>query len=274
MDGGGMSGHNSVGRVSLNCGVVDVRGLNNLWDWDSTWDSNLIRLGDMGDLDNLTGNGTWDSNWDINIVLLDIDLWDNVGELGGDSGVSSDGSKDSLLDNGVSGSRASWDGCRGDGSIRCWGSRDDWSGKGNGVHKVLGRSGNIRMGSLGDGFVSSNGISMTSNNLLDSNLDGSLSNQSIFNTVLNYWGTSSIRSMSLSNHCRSGCNWSSDKATSISQTSMSSISQTSMSNKTSMSVVSGGSTVGTGHKGKSNTKSVHVSAALFRSNSQHIPAYP
>ena len=152
MDGGGMSGHNSVGRVSLNCGVVDVRGLNDLldgvnlvgsWDWDSTWDSNLIRLGDMGDLDDLTGNGTWDSNWDINIVLLDIDLWDNVGILGGDSGVSSDGSKDSLLDNGVSGSRASWDRCRGDGSIRCWGSRDDWSGKGNGVNKVLGRSGNI-----------------------------------------------------------------------------------------------------------------------------------
>merc|ERR1711892_422153 len=154
MDGGGMSGHNSAGRVSLNWGVVDVRGLNDLldgvnlvgsWDWDSTWDSSLIRLGDMGDLDDLTGNGTWNSNWGINIVLLDIDLWDNVGELRGDSGVSSDGSKDSLLDNGVSGSRASWDRCR------------------------------------GDGFVSSNGISMSSNNLLDSNLDGSLSNQSVFN---------------------------------------------------------------------------------------------
>merc|ERR1712086_637268 len=109
--------------------------------------------------------------------------------------------------------------------------------------------------------------SMSSNNLLDSNLDGSLSNKSVFNTVLNYWGSSSIRSVSLSNHCGSGCNWGSNKATSISQTGMSSISQTSMSNETSMSVVSGGSTVGTGHKGKSNTKSVHVSAALFRSNS-------
>merc|ERR1712106_454238 len=203
----------------------------------------------MGDLDDLTGNGTWDSNWDINIVLLDIDLWDNVGELRGDSGVSSDGSKDSLLDNSVSG------------------SRDDWSGKGNGVNKVLGWSGNIRMGRLGDGFLSSNGISMSSNNLLDSNLDSSLSTKSVFNTVLNYWGSSSIRSVSLSNHCGSGCNWGSDKATSISQTGMSSISQTSMSNETSMSVVSGGSTVGTGHKGKSNTKSVHVSAPMFRSNS-------
>merc|ERR1712086_858411 len=247
-----MSGHNSVGRVSLNCGVVDVRGLNDLldgvnlvgsWDWDSTWDSNLIRLGDMGDLDDLTGNGTWDSNWDINIVLLDIDLWDNVGVLGGDSGVGSDWGRNLGLDNGVSGGGTSWDRCRGDGSIRCWGSRDDWSGKGNGVNKVLGRSGNIRMGSLGDGFLSSNGISMSSNNLLDSNLDGSLSNKSVFNTVLNYWGSSSIRSVSLSNHCGSGCNWGSDKATSISQTGMSSISQTSMSNETSMSVVSGGSTV-------------------------------
>merc|ERR1711892_1426714 len=98
------------------------------------------------------------------------------------------------------------------------------------------------MGRLGDGFVSSNGISMSSNNLLDSNLDGSLSNQ-----------------------CGSGCNWCSNKATSISQTSMSY--KTGMSNETSMSIVSGGSPVGTGHKGKSNTKSVHVSAALFRSNS-------
>merc|ERR1712106_1180298 len=105
----------------------------------------------MGDLDDLTGNGTWDSNWDINIVLLDIDLWDNVGELRGDSGVGSDGSKDSLLDNGVSGGGASWDRCRGDGSIRCWGGRDDWSGKGNGVDKVLDRSSDIRSGRLGDG---------------------------------------------------------------------------------------------------------------------------
>merc|ERR1711892_982055 len=160
VDGGGMSGHNSVGRVSLNCGVVDVRGLNDLldgvnlvgsWDWNSTWDSNLIRLGDMGDLDDLTGNGTWDSNRDINIVLLAIDLWDNVGELGSGSGVSSDWGSNLGLDTGVSRGGASWDRGRGDGSIRCWGSMDDWSGKGNSVDKVLDRSSDIRSGRLGDG---------------------------------------------------------------------------------------------------------------------------
>merc|ERR1711981_399225 len=56
----------------------------------------------MGDLDDLTGNSTWDSNGDINVVVLDIDLWNNVGDLRGDSGVGSDGSSDLLLNNSVS----------------------------------------------------------------------------------------------------------------------------------------------------------------------------
>ena len=46
----------------------------------------------------------WDGDGDINIVVLDIDLWYNVG----DSGVGSEGSSDLLLDNGVSRSRDSW----------------------------------------------------------------------------------------------------------------------------------------------------------------------
>merc|ERR1719317_1275174 len=124
VDWGGVSGHDSLAGVSLICGVVDVGSLNNLldgvdlvgsWDMDGTWDGNIIRLGNMGDLDDLTGNGTWDSNRDINVVFLDIDLWDNVGDLRGDSGVGSHGSSNLGLDNGVSGSRASWDGCWGDG---------------------------------------------------------------------------------------------------------------------------------------------------------------
>merc|ERR1711983_303279 len=167
-----MSSHNSLAGVGLNCGVVDVGSLNDFldgvnlvgsWDWDGTWDGNLIRLGNMGDLDDLTGNGTWDSNRDINVVVLDIDLWDNVGDLRGDSGVGSDGSSDLGLDNGVSGSRSSWDRGRGDGSRRCWGSRDSWGSNGSGLNNVLRSSGNIRMGRLGDGLLSSDGISMSSN---------------------------------------------------------------------------------------------------------------
>merc|ERR1719430_2202012 len=122
----------------------------------------------MGDLDNLTGNGTWDGNGDIDIVFLDIDLWDNVGDLRGDSGVGSDGSSDLGLDNSVS---RSWDRGRWDGSIGCWGSRDGWRGKSNSLNEVLGFSSNIGVGRLGDGLLSSNGVSMSSNNLLDSGLN-------------------------------------------------------------------------------------------------------
>ena len=89
-----MSSHNPLAGVGLDCGVVDMRTLNNFldgmilegsWDWDSMWD----------------GDG------DINFVVLDIDLWDNVGDLRGDSGVGSDGSSDLLLDNSVSRDRFS-----------------------------------------------------------------------------------------------------------------------------------------------------------------------
>merc|ERR1719431_1575450 len=101
MDGGSVSSHDSLAGVSLDGGVVDVGSLNDFldgvnlvgsWDMDGTRDGNLIRLGNVGDLDDLTGNGTWDSNGDIDIVVLDVDLWDNVGDLRGESGVGSDGS--------------------------------------------------------------------------------------------------------------------------------------------------------------------------------------
>merc|ERR1712038_1386968 len=110
VDWGGMSSHNSLGGVGLICGMVDMRGLNDLldgvdlvgsWDRDSTGNGDLVWLGNMVDLDNLTGNGTWDSNRDINVVLLYVQLWDNVGDLRSDPGVGSDGSSDLGLNNGV-----------------------------------------------------------------------------------------------------------------------------------------------------------------------------
>merc|ERR1712134_196189 len=234
VDWGGVSSYDSLAGVSLICGVVDVGSLNNLldgvnlvgsWDMDGTWDGNLIRLGNVGDLDDLTGNGTWDSNGNINVVVLDIDLRDNVGDLRGDSGVGSYGSSDLGLD--------------------------------NGLNEVLGLSSNVRMGRLGDGLLSSNGVSMSSNNLLDSGLDGPLSDNSVPNTVLNYWGSSSIAVVSLTNNSRGAGNWSSNKSSTGIADSVSSIAQTSVC----------WGTISTSHKGNSNTKSVHVSAALFRSNS-------
>merc|ERR1719376_426563 len=122
---------------------------------------------------------------------------------------------------------------------------DGWRGKSNSLNEVLGFSSNIGMGRLGDGLLSSNGVSMSSNNLLDSGLDSPLSDNSVLNTVLNYWGSSSIAVVGLS-------------STSIAH-----------STNYTMSIVSlrHGSPIGTGHEGTSNHKSVHVCTALFRRDS-------
>merc|ERR1711872_29754 len=250
VDWGSVSSHNSLAGVGLDCGVVDVGSLNDFldgvnlvgsWDWDGTWDGNLIRLSDMRDLDDLTGNSTWDSNRDINVVFLDIDLWDNVGDLRGDSGVGSDGSSDLGLDNSVSR------------------SRDGWGSNRSGLNNVLGSSGNVRSSRLGDGLLSSNGVLMSSNNLLYSGLNSPVSNDSIFNAVLNHWGSSSIAMVGLSNNSWGTGNWSSNKSsTSIADSTDNTMSIVSLRHR---------SPIGTGHEGTSDHKSVHVSAALFRRDS-------
>ena len=146
MDWISVSSHNRLAGVGLDCGMVDMRTLNNFldgvilvgsWDWDSTWD----------------GDG------DINVVVLDIDWWDNVGDLRGDSGVGSDGSSDLLLDNSVRRNRFTWVRDRGNGSIRCWRSRDSMGSNRSGLNNVLRSFGNKSMGRLGDGILSSKGIS-------------------------------------------------------------------------------------------------------------------
>merc|ERR1719266_2354591 len=109
-------------------------------------------------------------------------------------------------------------------------------GKSNSLNEALGCSSNIGVGRLGDGLLSSN-------NLLDSGLDSPLSNNSVLNTVLNYWGSSSIAVVGLSNNSWGAGNWSSNKP------SVSGIAKTNMC----------WCTISTSHKGNSNTKSVHVS---------------
>merc|ERR1719410_2053908 len=256
VDWGGMSSHNSLGGVSLNCGVVNMRGLNDLldgvdlvgsWDRDSTGNGDLVWLGNMVDLDNLTGNGTWDSNRDINVVLLYVQLWDNVGDLRSDPGVGSDGSSDLGLDYGVNWSRTSWDRGRRNGSIWCWGSRDDWGWESLGLNEVLGSSGNIGGSGLRDGFLSGNNVVVASNNLLDSGLNSPVSNNSIFNMVLNYCRSSSIRMMSLSNNSWGMGNWCTNNGS------------TSITDSTDNTVGGCRATVGKSHKCNSNTKSVHDS---------------
>merc|ERR1719342_396805 len=228
VDWGGMSSHNSLGGVGLICGMVDMRGLNDL-------------------LDGVDLVGSRDR--DINVVLLYVQLWDNVGDLRSDSGVGSDGSSNLGLNNGVSGSRSSWDRGRRNGSIWCWGSRDDWGWESLGLNEVLGSSGNIRGSGLRDGLLSGNNVVVASNNLLDSGLNGPVSNNSVFNMVLNYCRSSSIRVMSLSNNSWGMGNWCTNNSTSTGITDSSNNAGISLGH---------GSTIGTSHESTSDHKSVHV----------------
>merc|ERR1719209_2021492 len=70
-------------------------------------------------------NRDGDMDGHVNVVVLDLNLGDDVGLLRGDPGVGPHGSKDLLLDNSVSGGRASRDRCRGDGSHVGGSVRDD-----------------------------------------------------------------------------------------------------------------------------------------------------
>merc|ERR1712117_286016 len=239
----GMSTHNSLGGVGLNCGMVHVWGLNNLldwvnlvwgWDWDSSWDSDLVWLGNMlGNLD-LTGNSSWHSNWDINVVLVDLDLWDDVGHLGGDSGVRSDWGLDHLLCDSVSWGRSSWNWSWWDGGIGCWGSWDSWGGQGSGLNKVLWSASSIGDSWLGDMLLSGNNILVSRNSTGVSGLDSSLSNNTVFHSVLNNSWSSSIAVVSLSYSNWGMCHWSTDHL------AMASISRTNNV---------GGSSRHTGHEG-------------------------
>ena len=207
------------------------------WDWDSSWDSDLVWLGNMlGNLD-LTGNSSWHSNWDINVVLVDLDLWDDVGHLGGDSGVRSDWGLDHLLCDSVSWGRSSWNWCWWDGSIGCWGSWDSWGGQGSGLNKVLWSSSSIGDSWLGDVLLSGNNILVSSYNTGVSGLDSSLSNNTVFHSVLNNSWSSSIAVVSLSYSNWGMCHWSTDHL------AMTSISQTNNV---------GGSSRHTGHEGTGN----------------------
>merc|ERR1719208_92648 len=121
-------------------------------------------------------------------------------------------------------------GGRWDGSIRCRGSWDGWGGEGSGLDEVLWGSGNIRGGWLGDGLMSGNSVLVTGNNGSNTGLDGSLSNDSVFNSVLNNCWSSGVAVVGLSN-------------TSVSKIAKSNV---------------GGGSSDIGHEGTGNHKSVHV----------------
>ena len=141
VDGGGVSGDDGLGGVSLHSGVVDVRGLHDLLDrvdlvgsgdWDSSGDGNLVRLGHVVVGDDLTGHSSGNSHGHINVVLVDLDLGHDVGHLGGDLHVLPHGGGDLLDGDGVSRSGAGWDRCRGDGSVGSDGCGDGGGSDGSG----------------------------------------------------------------------------------------------------------------------------------------------
>jgi len=217
VDWSGVSGDHGLGGVSLNSGVMDVGGLHNLLDgvnlvrsgdWDSPGDGDLVRLGNMVVGDDLTGNSPGDSHGHINVVLVDLDLGDDVGDLGSDPDVAPHGGGDLGLGDSVSRSEASWDWCGGDGSIWSRSGRDGWRSNWSGLNNVLGSSGHVRGGWLGDGLLSGNDVLMTSNNTGVTGLDGPLSHNSVLHSVLHDWRSGSVAVVGLTDHGGGGGHWS------------------------------------------------------------------
>jgi len=182
-------------------GVVDNRLLNNLMDGvdlvrggdrDGTGNSDFIGSSNVLLDNDLSGNCDGDLDGDINVILVYLELRDNVGLDRGDLGVSSHRGKDPLLGDGISGSRSKVDRCGGDGSISKGSSGDSWRGEGLSLNNSLGLTGNIRVGRLGDNFLVGLDILVASLDLLGSNLDGLVANNSVFKMFLDNGRSSGI----------------------------------------------------------------------------------
>merc|ERR1712243_538229 len=193
VDGGGVRGDHSLGRVDIVGGVVDMGSLNNLLDGvhlvgggdgDSTGNSDLVRGGHMLVHDDLTLDGNGNMDGDVNVVVLYIELGDDVGLLGSDPGVSPHGGEDPLLDHGVSRSGSLVGGSSRDGSKSRGGSvRDHGRGQGTGLNGVHGRSSDAGYSGLGNVFNSGNSVLVATNNRDLSSLHNLVSDNSVLNTV-------------------------------------------------------------------------------------------
>jgi hypothetical protein len=195
--------------VGLYGGVVDVRGLHDLLDgmdlvgsgdMDGPGHRDLVGLGDVLVGDDLTRDSSGHSHGNINVVLVDLDLGHDVGHLRGDSHVAPHGGGDLGLGDGVSRSETSRDGCGGDGSVGSRGSRDGGGSDGSGLHDVLGSSGNVGGGWLGDGLLSSDHILVAGDNTGVSGLDSPGSDYSVLHSVLNHGGPGSVAVVGLPDH--------------------------------------------------------------------------
>jgi len=207
VDGGGVRGDHSLGRVDVVGGVVDMGGLNNLLDGvnlvgggngDSTGNSDLVRGGHMLVHDDLTLDGNGNMDGDVNVVVLYIELGDDVGLLRGDPGVGPHGSKDLLLDNGVSGGGTSGNRRGRDGSHIGSSVGDDGRRQRAGLSQGLGGSSHVAGGGLGDDLLASWDMGVASDHAGVSGLDNLASDDSILGVLLNNGGTSSVGLVGLS----------------------------------------------------------------------------
>jgi len=213
VDRGGVVGGHSLGRVGGVGGVVHMGGLHDLLDRvdlvgggdrDGPGDGDLIGSGHMlvdndGALDR-----DRDMDGDIHGVVLDIQLRDDVGLLGGDDGVGPDGGLDDGLGDSVSGGGAIRDSGGGDGSSVGGGVGDDRGGQGPGLNEVLGGSGYIGAGRLGDGFMPGDRVGMAAHHRDLSGLDHLVSHHTVLHPVLHHGGPGSVGVVSLAHHGRSG----------------------------------------------------------------------
>jgi len=207
VDWGGVGGDDGLLVVGGVGGVVHVGSLNDLLDGvdlvrgsnrDGPGDRDLIGLGNMLVHNDGALNGDGDMDGHVNVVVLDLNLGDDVGLLRGDPGVGPHGSKDLLLDNGVSGGGTSGNRRGRDGSHIGSSSRDDGRRQRAGLSQGLGGSSHVAGGGLGDDLLASWDMGVASDHAGVSGLDNLASDDSILGVLLNNGGTSSVGLVGLS----------------------------------------------------------------------------
>jgi hypothetical protein len=207
VDGGGVGGHDGLLVVGGVGGVVHVGSLNDLLDGvdlvrgsnrDGPGDRDLIGLGNVLVHNDGALNGDGDMDGHVNVVVLDLNLGDDVGLLRSDPGVGPHGSKDLLLDNGVSGGGTSGNRRGRDGSHIGSSLGDDGRRQRAGLSQGLGGSSHVAGGRLGDDLLAGWDMGVASDHAGVSGLDNLASDDSILGVLLNNGGTSSVGLVGLS----------------------------------------------------------------------------
>ena len=207
VDWGGVGGDDGLLVVGGVGGVVNMGGLNDLLDGvdlvrgsnrDGPGDRDLIGLGNVLVHNDGALNGDGDMDGHVNVVVLDLNLGDDVGLLRGDPGVGPHGSKDLLLDNGVSGGGTSGNRRGRDGSHIGSSLGDDGRRQRAGLSQGLGGSSHVAGGGLGDDLLAGWDMGVASDHAGVSGLDNLASDDSILGVLLNNRGTSGVGLVGLS----------------------------------------------------------------------------